>query len=103
MEPRLRALSAARAGRAALSALAAQNWPPAASLAVAARAAQLFSGDAYILAADCEAQSGRPAQALELYRAAALRGNGLAALRRVEGLPAITGEVSASQALQHSR
>ena len=83
--------------------MAAQNWPAATALAVAARAAQPFSGDAYILAADCEAQAGRPAQALELYRAAALRGNGLAALRRVEALPAITGEVSASQALQDSR
>ena len=107
MLPRLRALSAAAGGGRELaalrSAMAAQNWPAAAALAVAARAAQPFSADAYILAADCEAQAGRPAQALELYRAAALRGNGLAALRRVEALNEIAGEVSASQALQDSR
>ena len=83
--------------------MAAQNWPAATELAVAARAAQPFSGDAYLLAAACEAQAGRAAQVLELYRAAALRGKGLAALRRLEALPAITGEVSASHPLQDSR
>ena len=107
MLPRLRALSAAAGGGRELaalrSAMAAQNWPAAAELAVSARAAQPFSGDAYILAADCEAHAGRTAQALELYRAAALRGNGLTALRRVEALNESAGEVPASQALQAKR
>ena len=83
--------------------LAAQNWPATAELAVSARAAQPCSGDAYILAAECDAPAGRTAQALELDRAAALRGNGLAALRRVEALNETAGEEPASQTLQANR
>ena len=47
-----------------------------------------------MLAADCEVEAGHTAQALELYRAAALRGNGLAALRRMEALGKVGSEVS---------
>ena len=47
-----------------------------------------------MLAADSEVEAGHTAQALELYRAAALRGNGLAALRRMEALDKVGGEVS---------
>jgi len=98
MLPRLRALAASAAGgrdfAALRTAMAAHNWPAAAELAAAARAAQPFSGDAYMLAADCEVEAGHTAQALELYRAAALRGNGLAALRRMEALDKVGSEVS---------